>query len=183
MQRNPQDSKNTRFLWLGGLALAAVSAAAAISLCSMRVDLRKQEVLESYGSSVSAWLEGTASSVALWEDEQRALRLDPAACNCEACADLGAATLDHGFCVSADDSVARACHSEVGDISAAIGEHLLVSRLNMRVRAEHYGNSAVEVTRKRDLLGGRLCVNVENCEIIVARLALKYAVNGGKRAG
>jgi len=75
MQKKQQDSKNTRFLWLGGLALAAVSAAAAISLCSMRVDIRKQEVLESYGSSVSAWLEGTASSVALWEDEQRALRL------------------------------------------------------------------------------------------------------------
>ena len=75
MQKNHQDSKNSRFLWLGGIALAAVSAAAAISLCSMRVDIRKQEVLESYGSSVSAWLEGTASSVALWEDEQRALRL------------------------------------------------------------------------------------------------------------
>ena len=70
-----EDRKNRRSLFLSGLTLAAVSAVAAAVLCSARVELRRQDVLATYGSSVSAWLEGTAASVSQWNEEQRAQRL------------------------------------------------------------------------------------------------------------
>ena len=63
---------------------------------------------------------------------------------------------------AADHRVVRAGHAGVGDRGGAAGEHARVVRLDVRVRAEHGGDAAVEVVRERDLLARRLGVEVDD---------------------
>ena len=60
---------------LAGLCLAVASAVAAVFVCSARVELKRQAVLEDYGTAVSAWLDSTVMAVALWEAEMKETRL------------------------------------------------------------------------------------------------------------
>ena len=65
-----------------------------------------------------------------------------------------------GLDVDADDRVVRPGHADVGQVGRALRQDPLVGRLHVRVRADDGGDLAVEVPAHRDLLGGRLGVEV-----------------------
>lgn len=60
---------------IGGICLAVVSAVAALAVCSARVELKRQLVLEDYGSAVTAWLDSSSSAAELWSADLKEQRL------------------------------------------------------------------------------------------------------------
>ena len=62
------------------------------------------------------------------------------------------------------------------------GQHALVGRLHVRVRADHGAHPPVEVPAHRHLLGGGLGVEVHEHDLAAALHLLQHAVGGAEGA-
>ena len=69
--------------------------------------------------------------------------------------------LEHQLLLHADHRVPRAAHPHVGDEGGPAREHPLVRGLDVRVRADHGGDTTVEVVAHRVLLARRIAVHVD----------------------
>ena len=83
--------------------------------------------------------------------------------------------------LDADDRIVRPGHADVGQVGGALRQDALVGGLHVRVRADDRRDLAVEVPAHRDLLRGRLGVEVDEDDPRPLAQRLDLAQHDGER--
>ena len=82
----------------------------------------------------------------------------------------------------AEDAVVRAAHADIALERGAAGHDLLVGGGDVRVRAQHGRDAALEVVGHQVLVGGGLGVHVHEDDLHVRRECGEDAIGGGEGA-